>query len=90
MSRSKHCTVNIDRRLWGLNKDIPALLVAQLGKNLPAMQETQGQYLGWEDRLEKKMATRFRIVAWEIPLTQERRGLQTTGSQDPWGHESET
>ena len=41
--------------------------MAQTIKNLPAMQETQFQSLGWEDPLEKGMATRSRILAWRIP-----------------------
>ena len=44
--------------------------MAQLVKNLPAMQETQemqAQSLGWEDPLEEGMATRFNILAWRIP-----------------------
>ena len=41
-------------------------LVTQLIKNLPAMQETQVRYLGWEDPLEKEMATHSSILAWEI------------------------
>ena len=41
-------------------------LVAQLVENLPAMQETQVQFLGWEDPLEKGMATHFSILAWRI------------------------
>ena len=46
-------------------------------KNLPAMQETWVQSLGWEDPLEKEMATHSSILAWEIPC--------------PWGHkESDT
>ena len=44
-----------------------SLLVAQLAKNLPAMRETWGRSLGWEDPLEKKVATRFNMLAWEIP-----------------------
>ena len=40
-------------------------------KNLPAMQETQVQSLGWEDPLEKGMATHFSILAWRIPWTEE-------------------
>ena len=40
-------------------------------KNLPAMQETQVQSLGWEDPLEKEMATHSSILAWEIPWTEE-------------------
>ena len=45
-----------------------AFLVAQLVKNLPAMQETPVQSLGWEDPLEKGMATHFSILAWSIPM----------------------
>ena len=41
--------------------------VAQLIKNLPAMQETWGQSLGWEGLLEKGMATHSSILAWRIP-----------------------
>ena len=44
-------------------------LVAQLVKNLLAMQETCIQSLGWEDTLEKGMATHSRILAWRIPWT---------------------
>ena len=50
-------------------------------KNLPAMQETQVQSLGWEDPLEEGMATRSSILAWEIPWTEDPGGLQSTGSQ---------
>ena len=46
-----------------------ASLVAQLVKNLPAVQETQIQSLGWEDPLEKEMATHSRILAWKISVT---------------------
>ena len=46
-----------------------ASLVAQLVKNLPAMQETWVQSLGWEDPLEEGMATHSSILAWIIPLT---------------------
>ena len=45
--------------------------VAQSVKNLPAMQETQVQLLGWEDPLEKEMATHSTILAWRIPWTEE-------------------
>ena len=44
--------------------------MAQLVKNLPAMQETWVQSLGQEDPLEKKMATHSSIFAWEIPWTE--------------------
>ena len=54
-------------------------LVAQTVKNLPAMQGTQVQSLGWED-LEKGMATYSSILAWQIPWTEEPGGLQSMGS----------
>ena len=50
-------------------------------KNLPAMQETQIQSLGWEDPLEKEMAIHFSILAWRIPWTEEPGRLQSMGSQ---------
>ena len=53
-----------------------ASLVAQTVKCLPAMQETQVQFLGWEDSLEKGMATHSSILAWKITWTQEPGGLQ--------------
>ena len=56
-------------------------LVAQTVKNPPAMWETQVRSLGWEDTLEKGMATQSSILAWEIPWTEEPRGLQSMGSQ---------
>ena len=56
-------------------------LVAQMGKNLPAMQETRVQSLGWEDPLEKGMATHSSILVGEIPWTEEPGGLQYTGSK---------
>ena len=43
------------------------------------MQEMQVQSLGWEDPLEKEMATRFSILAWKIPWTEEPGGLQSIG-----------
>ena len=46
-----------------------ASLVAQLGKNLPAKQETWVRSLGWEDPLEKETATHSSILAWRIPWT---------------------
>ena len=48
-----------------------ASLVAQMAKNLPAMQETQVQSLDWEDALEKGMTTHSSILAWRIPSTEE-------------------
>ena len=46
-------------------------LVAQMVKHLPAMRETQVRSLGWEDPLEKEMATHSSILAWRIPWTEE-------------------
>ena len=61
-----------------------ASLVAQMVKNLPAVQETQVHSLGWEDPLEKEMATQSSVLAWEIlwmeePGRLQPRGLQTIG-----------
>ena len=50
-------------------------LVAQIVKNLPAMQETWIQSLGWEDPFEKGMATHSSILAWEISWAEEPAGL---------------
>ena len=58
-------------------------------KNPPVkkeMQETQFRSLDWEDPLEEEMATCSRILAWEIPWTEEPGGLQCTGSQR-FGHD---
>ena len=58
-----------------------ASLVAQLVKNLSLMQETWVRSLGWEDPLEKEMATHSSILAWRIPWTEELGRLQSIGSQ---------
>ena len=64
--------------MWGL-------LVAQLVKNLPAMQETQVRSLGWDYPLEKGMATHSSILTWRISWTEEPVGYS------PWGcKESDT
>ena len=55
--------------------------MAQKVKNLPAMQETQVQSLGWEDPLEKKMAIHSSILVWTIPWTEKPGGLQSVESQ---------
>ena len=57
-----------------------ASLVAQMVKNVAAMQETRVQSLGQEDPLEEGMATHSGILAWRVPWTEEPGGLQ------PWGH----
>ena len=51
------------------------LLGGSVVKNPPATQETQVPSLGWEDPLEEEMATHSRILAWEIPWTEEHGGL---------------
>ena len=55
--------------------------VAQRVKHLPAVRETQVQSLGWEDPLEKEMATHSGILAWRIPWMEEPEGLQSMESQ---------
>ena len=52
--------------------------MTQTVKNLPARQETRVLSLGWEDPLEKEMATHSSILAWKIPWTEE--------PDSPWGH----
>ena len=56
--------------------------MAQRLKLLPAMWEPQVRSLGWEDPLEKEMATHSSTLAWRIPWTEEPAGLQSTGSQN--------
>ena len=65
---------NVHHFIYGL----PSWLRVQ---NLPAMQETQVQSLGWKDPLEKAMATHSSILAWRIPWTEEASRLQSMGSQ---------
>ena len=58
-----------------------ASLITQSINNLPAMLESQIQFLCQEDPLEKEMATHTSIPAWEIPWTEEPGGLQPMGLQ---------
>ena len=51
-------------------------------KNLPVIEETQVQSLGWEDPQEKEMATHSSILAWRIPWTEEPSRLQSMGLQE--------
>ena len=55
--------------------------MAQTVKNMPAMQEVWVLLLGWENSLEKGMATHSSILSWRIPWAEEPGGLQTMGSQ---------
>ena len=59
-----------------------AFLVTQMVKNLPAMQETLVQSLGWKDPLEKEMAIHSRILAWRILWAEEPGGLQSIGHKE--------
>ena len=63
--------------------------MAQRVKRLPAMPETCVRSTGWEDPLEKGMATHSRTLAWKIPLTEEPGRLQSMGSQRV-GHDQAT
>ena len=65
----------LSARVWGSS------LIAQLIKNLSARQETRVRFLGWEDPLEKEMATHSSILAWRIPWREEPGGLQSMGLQ---------
>ena len=58
-----------------------SFLVAQMVKSLPAVWETRFQSLGWEDPVEKEVATRSSILAWKIPWTKEPGRLQSMGLQ---------
>ena len=61
-----------------------ASLVAQSVRNLPAMQKTWVRFLGWEDPMEKEMATHSRILTWRIPWKEE------PGSRKSWTRLSKT
>ena len=67
--------------IWALLVHFGASLVAQRLKRLPAMRETWVRSLGWQDPLEKEMATHSSILAWRIPWMEEPGGLQSTGLQ---------
>ena len=58
-----------------------ASLVAQMVKNLSIMRKTWVQSLGWEDLLEKGMATHYSMLTWRIPWTEEPGELQSMGLQ---------
>ena len=70
-------------------------MVAQTAKNLPAMQETRVQSLGWEDPLEEEMAAHSSMLAWRTPWTEEpgyspwgRKESDTTGQLSVHGYNS--
>ena len=71
--------------IWEINIVICVawgLLVAQMVKSLPAMQETWVQFPGREDPQEKETATHSSILAWRIPRKEEPGGLQSRGHNE--------
>ena len=76
MLKPKSCRVVPD-----LVTELRASLVTESVKNMPVIQEAQGPSLGWEDLLEKEMATHSNILVWEIPQAEETGRLQSVGSQ---------
>ena len=76
--------MDLTKQSYGLTSpnhyDHSVLLIIRELKNTPSMQETQVQSLGWEDPLEKRMATHSSILAWKIPWTEEPGGLQSRKS----------
>ena len=72
----------IELRYHALLADsLPSSLVTQMVKRLPTIRETWVQSLGWEDLLEKEMATHSSILAWKIPWTEEPGRLQSMESE---------
>ena len=70
------------QEVWVLNLPLTrGTLVAQMVKHLPAMRETRVQSLGWDNPLEKEMATHSSTLAWKIPWIEEPGRLQSMGSQ---------
>ena len=77
-----HSTSHLKHFFWMLNG---ASLVAQIVKRLPAVRETRVRFLGWEDPLEKEMATHSSTLAWKIPWTEEPGRLQSMDTTE-WLH----
>ena len=88
--RNRTSNVLVAQRMWGACKEHGVnwmvlnsmLKVAQMVKNLPAMQETRVRFLGLEDPLENGMAAHSSILAWRVPWTEEPGGLQSTGGKE--------
>ena len=77
----RHFIHPLKRKQLTSQSEYIASLVAQIVKCLPAMWETRVRSLGWEDPLEKEMATHSSTLAWNIPWTEEPGRLQSMGSQ---------
>ena len=71
----------LERNFLIVEHSLQGSLVAQTIKHLHAMWETWVRSLGWEDPLEKEMATHSNTLAWEIPWMEEPGRLQSMGSQ---------
>ena len=81
--RDSACTHGTDGEGFSVySPRVGASLVAQLVKNLPAVQETWVRLLGKEDSLEKEIATHSSILTWRIPWTEEPGRLQSMGSPE--------
>ena len=80
---TEHLTWLSEDRWWKLflSLFLRAFLGAQMVKHLPVMRETWVRYPGWEDPLEKEMATHSIIIAWKSPWMEEPDRLQSVGSQ---------
>ena len=79
--KQKYCCLRRNFELSRLFPCLRASVVAQMVKHPPAMRETGVQCLGWEDPLEKGMATHSSILAWRIAWAEEPGRLQSMGSQ---------
>ena len=77
----KNPPANLDARIYFDCFIYWASPMTQMVKNLPVMQETWVQSLGWEDPLEKGIATHSSILAWRISRIEEPAGPQSMGSQ---------
>ena len=81
LSHCKCTEISLSGHVFRVYYDIYPSLVAQTVKNLPSVQKTWLWSLGWEDPLEKGMATHSSIRAWRIVWTEKPGGLQSVGSQ---------
>ena len=80
LSNIKYLLAHLPKLYMNITQAVVSL-VAQSVKNLPAVQETWVRSMGWEDPLQKEMATHSSILAWEIPWTEEPGRLQFMGPQ---------
>ena len=76
---AEHCQKGFET--VSIEQEFPGGLAVKNPPAAPEMQEAWVQSLSLEDLLEQEMATHSRILAWEIPWTEEPGGLQSTGSQ---------